>query len=196
MNTLAEFREVTAYTHPDKYEWKSVRNGQMLTMPYDRIRGVHVNDGVLNECAGNTSGEFDTRTIEMPHAMASGLLIATRLIDGQGQINCHRFSRLLHPKYARSANHISAGFSSEPVELDYEKLERAKTLGLGVIGVIGVADGGVKHSLIGLGEHTTDSIQVMTTDGELGITSNEELLGFYRQLHRWSNDVDLYKVPN
>jgi hypothetical protein len=51
----------------------------------------------------------------------------------------------------------------------------------------------VVHSAIGLGEDEPDSIQVLSTESELGIVANEAVIEFYRQYYD-TPDVGLYAV--
>lgn len=179
---------VTCTTQPDVFvaiplNWDGERK---ISLPFQRITAVsHERD----DQGTQSVADANSRRLTLPHQFAGRLIdIAEAILDKSEQVNCHVFGR-----------HI-AGLSPstrEPV-VSTEGLPITRNLALGAIGVIGLSGEGrykhycsVPHTMIGLGEDTEESIQVMSINSELGIAKNDDVLTFYKELFP-DSDVDIY----
>lgn len=190
MFSVSSETAVTCTMKPDTFvaiplSWDGERK---ISLPFQQITAISREPEKDDQDIQSTA-DANSRRLALPHQFAERLIdIAEAVLDKGERVNCHVFGR-----------HI-AGLSPstrEPV-VSTEGLPIARNLALGAIGVIGLSGEGrhkhycsVPHTMIGLGEDTGESIQVMSINSELGIARNDDVLAFYEALFP-DNDVDIY----
>lgn len=162
--------EIVAFTRPDTL-WAFIDTE--LTLPYQRIVGFWHRDGSLGRHVGKKDAlGRDEHVLNVPRLLGDRLLNGMRLLEAGKAMNCHYFGRLI------------AGMpeSSEAPYLTSDGEVVKTPLALGELGIIGSNDAYPHHSLVGLGEEISESIQVMSGFGEFGIANNNASLLFYTRL--------------
>jgi hypothetical protein len=177
--------EVVTLTYPDELR-PVCEVGDSL--PYHRIAEVHL-FGQSVKLSNAPEANLVERTLTLPVPLAVRLMDTASNMRDYGYHNCHRFSRSM-----KSAGLARGYEAQEPVTQYFRDRPRVDSLPAGAIGLIGVSGYGVPHSLVGIGEDIPESLQVMSSRGELGIAANEVVLGWYRQVHE-GEDVYLYRAP-
>jgi len=179
MTTPAERVNIVAFTKTDEF---SALGDKSKSFPYQRVVALWHNDGFFGQHIGerNTRGR-DERVLSMSPKVGSRLMASfSAILEGQ-EVNCHRFAREITGMPSST---------TEPV-LAFDDLPIVGELPEGSLGIIGVEGYGVPHSIgYGLGEV---SLQVMSSNGELGFAHNNTVVDFYRQLYP-SHTVDLRQV--
>ncbi len=150
--------------------------GFPYVLPYDRIAVL----STLGEEVGvlPTRG-YTERRLDLPGDMAEKLLAAAKIaaeerknptIEGPLRINCHLAARL----FAGMELSLDAPFTIK------DGVEVATRLKLGEIGVLGSFDPDDEpwHSVVGMGEDSTECIQEIWGWGELGISELNAVLNY------------------
>lgn len=121
-------------------------------------------------------GPVFEREISLPKISLKRLIEVAKLLEEGWRLNCHKFARVM----AGEAD-VAGRFDKQlPITDDFRSRPRVNNLPAGAIGLIGASGFGVMHSLVGLGEGVSESIQVMSGQGEFGIANNQEVLDWYR----------------
>lgn len=163
--------------------------------PYKRIVGLAGPDQELlwtpQEIPADSSSTFDptetTReTLSLPATMLDRVVefFDENMSEGgfnpdEEKYNCHRFAAAV-----AGINHKENPFWPRNFVRERAERQTSDPLPLGQIGVIGATTGGEgqgMHSVIGLGEDRDECLQVMWTQGHLGIASYSDLLKFYKK---------------
>ncbi len=177
---------VTFTTKPDIFRFSSL---DKKPLPYIRILGAITE---TEHIVVREEMPKDEWFFELPYDFTKRLLSAMKYIKSGEPMNCHRFSRIMtgtqKPRFASDDE-------SYALSEIYEK-NKATTLGLGQIGLIGSAAeiNSARHSLIGLGEENDYSIQVMSAQSDIGIARYDDVLNFYRG--SWPNEkiINLFRA--
>lgn len=125
----------------------------------------------------------DERTLSLPTGVGQYFLWALRRMSDprRGSFNCHGLAQYV----ARPRGNFRAaidGFSQEEFsEAPDLRLE------MGRIGVIGVPGKGAYHSLIGLGEDSGESLQILSPGGELTVMETDKVLESYKTVRPTAN---------
>lgn len=185
--------------------------------PYKRIVGLAGPDQELlwtpSEIPADSSSSFDpaetTReTISLPATMLDRVVEffdENMSEDGfnpdEEKYNCHRFAAA-----ATGINHLENPLWPREFVKEQNERQPSDPLPVGQIGVIGAITGGEgqgMHSVIGLGEDRDECLQVMWTQGHMGIASYNDLLKFYKtyvggalRLFRGISHVGLYTTES
>jgi hypothetical protein len=168
--------------------------GQQVDFTYDRIIGLEYD---YPELAAEYLCEVEdlsslkkghktdkSRDLILPRRMAS--VIANALHFGGGgraEGNCHSFGNAMSGDDARYMD-SHAPFSEPEGVIASEPLE------LGEVGVVDWPGNNEEavHTLIGLGRSISESLQIMSSRGELAIVPNATILGYYQ---RYNPDVTM-----
>ncbi len=163
------------------------------TLQYDRVAHMWHDDGAFGDARtlpiDGTIADTPTKEeyISVPTQVRHALFTAASIITTGRMMNCHKFSRL-------AVNDTATGYVEyEPLHTDVSDLSQVSRLALGSVGFVGVNDYGVPHSIVGLGEDNPRALQVMSSDGELGIADIDTMLEFYTNLFG-GQAVHLYRA--
>ncbi len=179
-------KPVTLLTKPDVFQFSSLTRNPL---PYTRILGASYKAERVLIRDGLPENEW---LLDLASNFAERLITALRCIKAEEPMNCHRFSRIMtdtqKPRFASDDESYAVS--------DIYAKNKVKTLGLGRLGLVGSETeiNGARHSLIGLGEDSDYSIQVMSARSDLGIARYNDVLNLYRGSWPSVRNVDLFKA--
>jgi hypothetical protein len=209
---------LTAYTVPSTFVRMSTRILSATTAePYRRVVGLSLQDEETqwsqidprNPDAIYAASDAEVERLIMPDEVAQKIgAFFTRFFVDEPRIklgrhledqqvedyNCHRFGYWMRGVSAAQRFELPEA-PDHVVEMGRRALE---PLPAGQHGVIGVRDdqlgyGSALHSAVGLGQETEDCIQVLASDGFMGIDTYTSAIDFYQsRIKRPDNTVKLY----
>jgi hypothetical protein len=185
-----ETAEVVALTYPD-YGRAIFDTANVLH--YQRIAELYLSDGYFGRSVKlprTEEGPRIERSLELPINLAERLMDTAQHMHDYGHYNCHRFSRAMI-----SADLACGANAHEPITHSFWDRPRVNSLPVGAIGLVGVSGYGVPHSLVGIGEESLESLQVISAEGQLAIATNANVLGWYSRFYN-DHDAHLYRAPN
>ncbi len=193
MSESLDYSRVTLYTHPKEMSTMSINEVDRVSVLYRQIAGVHCDYGDAREYAGIANNGTDSEMLDIPTHMARGLARALNVMREGQDMNCHRFSRFLHPDHAKGAENTHDK-SFHPVSCDHRNNSPTVKLGMGAIGVIYSLEYGPLHSIVGLGEDNPNGLQVTSFKGVPVIAPHTDVLEYYQQVYADSYYVKLLRA--
>lgn len=183
MSNGIETRAITAQVFPATY---TSRVDSSVQMPYRRIANLYMHSGQQGEdrMIRPIPPGADYLTVEFGLEQQAAERVMQFFTLGLADINCHLFARYvagveLTGRQSDYWPHLAPVHDRD--ELDtVEKLKNGQP---GTILLRGTDAGGLIHSLVGLGEDTPESLQVLSVRGEVGLVNYDDMMQFYEELH-------------
>jgi hypothetical protein len=176
---------ILAFTEPNNYFFLGIN-----FLRYQRLVGVSIPGAYVGE---TSLRGYTERSLKLPEQMGMRLLEGMRIAQAEQThktrfgrllpINCHLFGRLM----TGMKPSLRAPFKVNDGEQVLGSLRE------GELGIVGTPQNNrTLHSLIGLGEGESDSIQEMWGEGILGLVNNDDLISFVQRFSAGS-DAALYR---